>query len=80
MGYGTCGAGGCSPDIRASCLGPGEKCLLFLLTEAVLRRTQEQGVVVPAGKGVLSSCGPFPGVGSVCAFSEPSSPHAVLCE
>lgn len=41
------------PDIRVSCLGSGEKCLLFLLTEAVLLGgAQEQGVVVTAGKGV----------------------------
>lgn len=37
---------------------PGKKCLLFLPTEAVLGGAQEQGVVVPAGKGDLSSCGP----------------------
>ena len=40
------------PDVRVSCLGSGEKCLLFLLTAVLLGGAQEQGVVVTAGKGV----------------------------
>lgn len=59
----------------ASCLGSGEKCLLFLLTEAVLLGgAQEQGVVVTAGKGVLSSCGPFPGEGPRARSQSPAVP------
>lgn len=35
---------------------------------------QEQGVVVTAGKGVLSSCGPFPGEGPRARSQSPAVP------